>query len=160
MLVGGCRGGPGADYRQPSSTDEGTCRDECRRQEEVIWYGGIFSLRGDEGVLDRGPRHLPVLKAHPFRRRLGEVWLGCIDTTVPLLDVLEGHIRSTQINFQSTHSLCAFFGGISCGGMLGLLATWRCLLLDIIQTGVTSWLVSQSAVCGPPLSHYLFGKDP
>lgn len=68
---------------------------------------GNILLRGDEGVLDRGPRHLPVLKAHPFRRRPGEVWLRCIDTTVPLLDVLDGAYQEHANQFPE-HTVCAF----------------------------------------------------
>lgn len=47
MLEGGCRGIPGADYRQPSSTDEGTCRDAVHAGRSW-WIGTEESfLRGD-----------------------------------------------------------------------------------------------------------------
>lgn len=115
-----------------------------------------FLSRGDGGVVDRGPRHLPVLKAHPLWRRPGKMWLKVYRCYRAAFRCPWRAYQDARMQFQSTQSVC-FFGGTSRGGMLGLLATWRCLLLDIVQTGVTSWLCSsQSAFVALPMSHHHF----
>lgn len=110
---------------------------------------------GDEGVVDRGPRHLPFLRAHPMWRRLGLVAVEVYCYYHAAFRCSSASISGARKQLQSTQSV-RFFGGISSGIMLGLLATWRCLLLDIVQTGVTSWLAPVRALCGSPTSHCLF----
>lgn len=109
------------------------------------------------GVRDRGPRNLPIFKAHPFVKATGqdgvEVYRYYRAAFRYCRRAYQKHARKSQ----STQSV-RFFGGISCGGMLGLLATWRCLLLDIVQTGVTSWLDSQSALWPSAVSLSLLAK--
>lgn len=109
------------------------------------------------GVRDRGPRNLPIFKAHPFVEATGqdgvEVYRYYRAAFRYCRRAYQKHARKSQ----STQSV-RFFGGISCGGMLGLLATWRCLLLDIVQTGVTSWLDSQSALWPFAVSLSLLAK--
>lgn len=150
----------GADYRQPSSTDEGICRDAVQAAGVDGVERGISYQRAARALLIEGhARHLPFWRAHPLWRRLGQVVVEVYRYYRAAFRCSSASISGAGKQLQSTQSV-RFFGGISSGIMLGLLATWRCLLLDIVQTGVTSWLAPVRARCGSPMSHYLFlGQD-
>lgn len=121
---------------------------------------GISYQRAARALLiEDHARHLPLWRAHPLWRRLGQVVVKVYRYYRAAFRCSSASISGAGKQLQSTQSV-RFFGGISSGIMLGLLATWRCLLLDIVQTGVTSWLAPVRARCGSPTSHYLFlGQD-